>query len=151
MVDKFARSIDEQIRKAMQEGSFDNLPGKGKPFDLEINPFEAEDWSMAYRMLRSSGYTLPWIETRRIIEEELDTARFALDRSWQWRCENQLHPRGSDFADREWQRALAVFKEKIVKLNERIYNYNLQVPSNQFMRYKIDLEWEISQITDQSN
>ena len=28
------RSIDEQIRKAMEEGQFDNLPGKGKPLPL---------------------------------------------------------------------------------------------------------------------
>lgn len=28
-------SVEEQIRKAMAEGAFDNLSGQGKPLDLE--------------------------------------------------------------------------------------------------------------------
>jgi len=146
-----SRSIDEQIRKAIQEGSFDNLPGKGRPLDLEINPHEEADWGMAFRMLRSSGYTLPWIETRREIELELDEARSALARSWQWQCEQQNQKLEPVVIESEWQRSLTTFEGKIKELNKRIFNYNLEIPSNQFSRLTIDLDREISMITSQSN
>jgi len=146
-----SRSIDEQIRKAIQEGSFDNLPGKGKPLDLEINPHEEADWGMAFRMLRSSGYTLPWIETRREIELELDEARSALARSWQWQCEQQNQKLEPVVIESEWQRSLTTFEGKIKELNKRIFNYNLEIPSNQFSRLTIDLDKGISMITSQSN
>jgi len=148
---KFSRSIDEQIRKAIQDGYFDDLAGKGKPFELEINPHEEADWGMAYRMLRSSGYTLPWIETRREIKLELTEARSALARSWQWWCENQDQKLEPAIIEREWQRALTIFEEKVKDLNKQIFNYNLEIPSNQFSCLKINLESEISMITGQSN
>ena len=146
-----SRSIDEQIRKAIQEGAFDNMPGKGKPLDLDINPYEEADWGMAFRMLRSSGYTLPWIETRREIVHELEEARCALARSWQWRSEHQGQKLEPAVIEREWQSALTIFETKIEDLNRRIFNYNLEIPSNQFSRLTINLEREFSIITDQSN
>src|SRR5574341_670165 len=76
---------EEQIRRAMEEGKFDNLPGKGKPLRLEDNPLEDPEWRLAHHVLRSSGYTLPWIETRRELESEIQAARAALGRTWQWR------------------------------------------------------------------
>ena len=77
-----SRSIDEQIRKAIADGEFDNLPGKGKPLDLQENPYEDPAWRMAFRMLRSSGYSLPWIETRQAIERDFENACEALARTW---------------------------------------------------------------------
>ena len=151
MIDKFSRSIDEQIRKAMQEGSFDDLPGKGKPLDLDINPHEHPDWEMAFQMLRSSGYTLPWIETRQMIEVELDEARSALERSWQWQCAKQDENLDTPVVEREWNRAITSFEGKIKELNKQIFNYNLQIPSSQFSRLKIELEREISKICGQSD
>ena len=37
---KFERSLDQQIRRAIENGEFDNLPVKGKPLDLSVNPIE---------------------------------------------------------------------------------------------------------------
>ena len=71
-MDKYSRSLDEQIRQAMQDGAFDDLPGKGKPLDLSENPHEDPGWRMAYRMLRANGFSLPWIETRKAIEFEFE-------------------------------------------------------------------------------
>jgi hypothetical protein len=69
---------DEQIRRAMQEGQFEDLPGQGRPLQLDEDPFEDPDWRLAHHMLRSAGYSLPWIETRREIEADLAAARLAL-------------------------------------------------------------------------
>ena len=50
------RSADEAIRKAMEEGKFDNLPGKGKPLKLDEDPFEDPEWRLANKMLKEGGY-----------------------------------------------------------------------------------------------
>jgi DnaJ homolog subfamily C member 28 len=140
------RSLDEQIRQAIQRGDFDNLPGKGKPLDLSENPHEDPGWRMAYRMLKESGYTLPWIETRRNIELGYEKAIKSLKQNWSWR-QNATGRRGLIHAEREWQHALNKFREEITELNRRIRDYNLEIPSNQFQRRAIDAEQEIQKIT----
>ena len=52
-IDKF---IDDQIKKAMDNGEFDNLPGKGKPIDLSAYFATPEDLRIAYSALKSSGF-----------------------------------------------------------------------------------------------
>ena len=72
------RGIEEQIRQAIEAGMFDDLPGKGEPLNLDSYPFEPQDWRLAHHVLRSSGYSLPWIEKRNEIEEQLEEARAEL-------------------------------------------------------------------------
>ena len=144
------RNIDEQIRQAMQRGEFDDLPGKGKPLDLSENPHEDPGWRIAYRILKENGYTLPWIETRRSIELDLEKAVESLAKSWDWR-RSATGRRGLMHAEREWQQTLVSFRERIAGLNQRIRNYNLEVPSDQFQRRPIDAEEEIRKITDSSD
>lgn len=144
------RSLDEQIRQAIQRGEFDNLPGKGKPLKLEENPHEDPGWRMAYRMLKENGYTLPWIETRRKIELDYEKEVQLLKRNWEWR-KNATGRRGMMHAEREWQQALQAFRDEISKLNKRIRDYNLEIPSNQFQRRPINIEQEIIAITQSTD
>lgn len=141
-------SIEEQIKKALEEGKFENLPGKGKPLRMDDNPLEDPEWRMAYHMLRSSGYTLPWLETRSEIDSTLDAARTALSRAWAWRQEaltdGKLTP--ADIAD-EWERAVSAFREQIAGLNKRIFSYNLEVPSERFQMLIINVDREIARLT----
>jgi DnaJ family protein C protein 28 len=139
-------SVEEQIRRAMQEGKFDNLPGKGKPLPVEENPFEDPEWRMAYHMLRSSGYTLPWIELRNEIEAEAKAAAQDLARAWNWRQEalQRSAPPGS--VEAEWLRAVARFKARIESVNGQIFTYNLQIPSPRFALLKRDPDQEIERL-----
>lgn len=143
----YSRSIDEQIRKAIEDGSFDDLPGKGKPLDLQQNPHEDPAWRMAFRMLGSSGYSLPWIEKRQQIEKDYDAACEALARSWNWYRSAGSEQKNKRFVEQEWQRAVEVFRETIAKLNKLIRTYNIEVPSEQFQRRPINIEREITRIT----
>ena len=148
-MDKTTRSLDEQIRKAIAEGKFDNLPGKGKPLDIKQNPYADPSWQMAFNILRSSGYTLPWIETRQEIEAEFEESQKSLARSWTWRCSAVEKNQSYAMVEDEWQRALRSFRDKIMNLNQRIFNYNLAVPSDQFKRRVINLDAVIAKITSQ--
>ena len=142
----YSRSLDEQIRKAIEDGAFDDLPGKGKPLDLQQNPHEDPAWRMAFRMLRSSGYSLPWIEKRQQIEKEYEAACEALARSWSW-YRSAVSEKNKRFQEQEWQRAVEVYRETIAKLNKRILTYNIDVPSEQFQRRQINIERDIKRIT----
>src|SRR5437667_4868499 len=72
--------VDQKIREAMEQGEFDNLAGKGEPIDLSENPYEDPDWRTAHRLLRNAGFAPSWIEERKDIDAELETARIVLAR-----------------------------------------------------------------------
>jgi DnaJ homolog subfamily C member 28 len=136
-------NTDEQIRRAMEEGQFEDLPGKGRPLKLEEDPLEDPEWRMAHHMLRSSGYSLPWIEVRREIESGLESARQDLARAWERRQTSQLTPNSLS----RWEAAQASFCEAVAELNKRILSYNLEAPSMQLHLRAMDAEAEIKKIT----
>jgi len=138
-----SKSIEEIIRRAMEEGQFDNLPGKGKPLQLDENPHEDVEWRTAYHILKNSGFTLPWIETLREIEATLESARTRLRRTWIWQREALATGEDPAWITAEWQHAVDQFRQEISFLNKRISDYNLQAPSDRFQRPKINPDQEI--------
>ncbi len=64
-IEKF---VEEQIRRAMAEGEFDNLPGKGKPVDLSAYFQTPEDLRMGYSMLKNSNFVPAEVELLKEIE-----------------------------------------------------------------------------------
>jgi hypothetical protein len=63
------RFIDEQIRKAIEAGEFDDLPGKGKPIDLSTYFATPEDLRMAYSILKSNNFVPEEVEILKEIDE----------------------------------------------------------------------------------
>jgi len=124
----FGNASDEIIKRAIDEGAFDNLPGKGKPLVWNENPHESEDWQLAYHLLSNNGYSLPWLDLRTEIEQAIDHARATARQA---------------FDLGRWQEYQDLFKEQIGALNQRIFQYNLQAPSTQFHLLKLNLSREI--------
>ncbi len=62
--------IDRQIRDAMAEGAFDNLPHQGAPLPNEENPYAAE-WGLAFHVLKNAGFAPPWIEADKEVRDLL--------------------------------------------------------------------------------
>jgi ribonuclease D len=50
----FSRLAELRIRDAMEQGVFDNLPGAGKPLDLEEYFAVPEEMRMAYSILKNA-------------------------------------------------------------------------------------------------
>ncbi len=140
-MDDWQSAIEDQIKKLMDEGAFDDLPGKGKPIQWDDNPYADPDAQAAHQLLKNAGFTLPWIEERQQIEADLEAARRALIRSRRWVAaqDRVLYPDAED----EWWRAVARFRETVAALNRRIRDYNLKVPSDAFQRLTINAEREI--------
>lgn len=138
--------IDDQIRKAINEGKFDDLPGKGKPLNLDDNPYADPDWRLAHHMLKSSGYTLPWIAARQEIQAQIETARADLGRAWDWRGRALQAGQSQALVEAEWRRAMRTFEGEVEKINRKIFDYNLQTPSDKFQLGKLKAEEETEAI-----
>ncbi len=69
-VDSWESHVDRMIREAQRRGDFDNLPGSGKPLDLEDNPFAGE-WQSAFRLAKNAGAAPLWVQLDKEISAEL--------------------------------------------------------------------------------
>jgi len=99
--------MEEIIQEAMRKGGFDDLPGKGKPLDLdkdEPDPYAANEGSwLVNKVLRENKVAPLWIELEKSIRE---------DREW-------LATHAKDHPERP---------SRIEELNEKIMLYNLNKP-----------------------
>jgi DnaJ family protein C protein 28 len=151
-------NIEDLIQRAIQEGKFSDLPGQGKPLRLEDNPLADPEWQLAYHLLKENGFTLPWLELRQELENEIDAARLSFKRAWERRLSAAVNqppiekppidqpPQTTAELEAEFQRALRIFGEQIARINQRIFDYNLQTPADRFQMLKLNLEQEVKQI-----
>ncbi len=138
---------EEQIRRAIEDGQFDNLPGKGKPLNLDENPLEDPEWRLANKVLQDGGFTLPWIEDRKEIEARLAAAVAALSKAWLRRRSDLDAGRTPSLVGAEWKRAEETFRSECTEINKQIFTYNLKVPTQQVQRLLINAEREIQKVT----
>ncbi len=143
----FDAVVEEKIRAAIEEGLFDHLPGKGQPLRLDDNPHEPAAWRLANKILHDHGFTLPWIDERKQIEEAVEKATKSLAQA-----HRQTHrlKQPDVWARAEWQRAVDKFSETVKKLNKRIRDYNLQAPSDNFHRMLVDAKKEIALVASEA-
>src|SRR6202045_2757050 len=124
-MDKWETIAERKIREAMSEGAFDNLTGKGRPLNLEENPYEDPSLRMAHRLLRNNGFAPAWVEEAKDLVQEIDLS-----------C-RELTSHGS--IDR--------FRDQIAAINRRILAHNLKTPSALFHMRSVDAEDEIRKLT----
>ena len=68
------RGIAELIKEAMARGEFDDLPGKGKPLDLDSYFQSPEDLRMGHSILKNAGFVpeeVQLLKDMEAIREEL--------------------------------------------------------------------------------
>ncbi|MEW6600042.1 MAG: DnaJ family domain-containing protein [Nitrospirota bacterium] len=63
-MDIFSTIAERKILDALEQGEFDDLPGKGKPLVFEDETWIPEDLRAVYRILKNSGYVPPELELR---------------------------------------------------------------------------------------
>jgi DnaJ family protein C protein 28 len=110
----FAGLVEDKIERARRKGAFDNLPGRGKPFDRDINesnPFIDRTEKLMNRIVQRQGAAPPWVELQRglclrpgpylppfhsrslpyiEVEAELSTFRTRIRESWLRRSSRML-------------------------------------------------------------
>ena len=58
---------EARIEDAIEAGAFDDLPGAGRPLELDDERFVPEEVRAAYRILKRAGYVPPEVEARKEI------------------------------------------------------------------------------------
>lgn len=140
-------AIDRIIDEAAEKGTFDNLPGKGKPLKRNRNPYAA-DQSLAYELLQNNDYTLPWIAKRNEIVDKMAALRTALAADWA-RYQQRWQQEGSVTRaelQAEWTDRLRECAAQIVEMNQEIGLANLNIPVANLELFKLALDAELMRV-----
>jgi len=140
-MNKFESLTEKRLREAIENGEFDDLPGKGEPIDLQENPFEDPELRTVHRLLRNAGFAPAWIEERKDIDAELVAAQTKLSRAWALFGEQGTRP-----STAEWERSIKEFREQVLELQRRIRIYNLKAPAAVFQRKHVDFDKMVDSI-----
>ncbi|WP_145495635.1 DUF1992 domain-containing protein [Yersinia bercovieri] len=62
LIDEWA---ERHIIQALENGELDNLPGNGKPLQLDDDLFVPLDLRVGYRLLKNAGYLPPQLQDRK--------------------------------------------------------------------------------------
>ena len=129
--------IDRQIREAMKEGAFEDLPYRGQRLPIEDDS-AAGEWAMAHRVLRNAGAAPPWIESDKEVRRLLARRDALIAR-----------PRRPSSAGRARERAdLAALVEAI---NRAITRVNAEAPTVRQHRRLLDLDVELARLDEAPN
>ena len=111
--------IDRQIREAMAEGKFDNLPHQGEALPDDENPYAGE-WGLAYHVLKNYGVAPPWIESDKEVRRLLEQRDAILARA-------ASGPPPSSSARR---RDRAALEDLVTRINLAIARVNAEAPTD---------------------
>lgn len=125
--------IDRQIREAMEEGSFDNLPHQGEPLPNDENPHAAE-WGLAFHVLRNAGFAPPWIEADKEVRELLARRDALIDRA----------SNGPPRSDIGRKRDIESLQRLVKEANAAIARLNSEAPSYRQQRRPLNVTDEIA-------
>ena len=68
----FQRIIEKRIQEALDRGDFDDLPGRGKPMQIEDDSGVPEDLRLAYKVLKNADCLPPELELKKEIRQMED-------------------------------------------------------------------------------
>jgi len=82
---------EERIRAAQENGEFDDLPGRGKPLDLDDDAHVPPELRMAWRVLKNAGCLPPELEAEREIKTALELLANLTDEAERYRQMQRLN------------------------------------------------------------
>ncbi|MBK8509144.1 MAG: DnaJ family domain-containing protein [Candidatus Competibacter sp.] len=65
----FDHIVEARIQEAIERGELRDLPGEGKPLQLDDNSAVPETLRAAYRLLKNAGYLPPELHLRKELRE----------------------------------------------------------------------------------
>jgi len=140
--------VEERIRKARENGAFDNLEGKGKPIYLPDNPFEPPELRMGFKILKDAGYAPYWVELGKDIDAAKEVLLEQQERFQKWcqlASEHRDFYRRSRFINRK-EKFFAEQRELLNKINRLTDDFNLQCPTFHVTRGRLNADEEMMKI-----
>ena len=131
-MNRWESAVDRVIRQAMEEGEFNDLPGEGKPLDINDDPNTPPDLQLAYKIMRDNGIAPNWVSQGGELE--------AKQTGWRARLKAEYKRSGNPV---NWESARAQLSEELDKLIRDILSYNLKLPPGVAHRPLMDMQREI--------
>jgi hypothetical protein len=91
MISGFEKIVEERIRRAIEKGEFDDLPGAGEPLALEDDSSVPEELRLAYKILKNAECLPPEVELRKEIEKTEDLLAALPDAAEKYRLLKKLN------------------------------------------------------------
>lgn len=82
---------EDRIREAVERGELDNLPGKGRPLELEDDSHLPAELRLAYKVLKNAGYTPPELDVKNEIIQVEDLLMQAPDEKTRYQAMKRLN------------------------------------------------------------
>jgi len=115
---------ERKIQDAIDQGLFDDLPGRGQPLDLSVNPFEPPGMGAVNRLLKHNTVLPPWLT----LEQEIEASRaLALATLARWEA-SAPGLRGSPEFARLRAAAREAYARHLKRTNDLILKYNYSSP-----------------------
>lgn len=141
--DLVGRRIDEAIRN----GAFDNLRGKGKPLNLQRNPYVPQEMEMAYSIMQKNNIAPEWISDRAELLRRIEAFRQQLQAAVH-ACQAKRQASSAAAARAQaaqgWHQQLQEFEAKLHQLNRQIEIVNLKQPVLRLEVFKLRLDEELT-------
>ncbi|XP_023768898.1 uncharacterized protein LOC111917439 [Lactuca sativa] len=122
--------VEQRIWHSMEEGQFENLPGKGKPLNLNSNPHADPADDTLYRILSRNKCAPEWVELNKEIRIGVAEWRLSLKKAW-------VRKESGD--NSKWDENSDSLKLQLRIINDKVFRYNLIVP---FGRQMSGFKWE---------
>lgn len=167
--------VEEAIVRAIADGQFDNLAGRGRALPDESNPFEDAGMRTFNRILKRAGCAPRWVEENRDIRRERQLSRLYLAARWRVLQETEralqetegaggagrAEPGGADGvalaqvrraqharAQLMWAEERAAFGAKVRALNRRVQLYSLMAPTAAAVLQPLCVEAELADVAE---
>jgi hypothetical protein len=87
----FEKIIEERILIAQKKGEFDNLPGSGKPLEIEDDSHVSEELRLAFKILKNADCLPPELELKKEISKTEDLLANMADTAEKYRTMKKLN------------------------------------------------------------
>ena len=145
---QFRDLMEDLIEDGRRRGLFDNLPGSGRPLDLDPNLYEGNN-ALANQLMKDNDVRPPWLTHRMDVSDKIDAFRADVARTWQRygaardQAAGESHRAalaiGWDEGCRNWQ-------TKIEAINHDVDAYNLKRPRSQLELFRLRLADELKRV-----
>lgn len=140
--------MEDLIEDGRRRGLFDDLPGSGRPLDLDANLYESSN-TLANQLMKDNDIRPPWLTHRLDVSEKIDALRADVERVWQ-RYGAARDQAGGDTHRAAlavgWDEVCRNWQTKIEAINRDIDAYNLKRPSGQLELFKLRLADELQRV-----
>lgn len=145
--------VDQMLDSARDAGTFDNLPGNGKPLQLEDDSHIPSEMKLAHKMLKEHDLTPEWIMQGKDIDALRERLLADMRKGWRLfqgaqadadRSNMPLHNRKRN--ESTWQRTQETYRTTALRLNREIMTYNLKVPPGFPHKALFDVERELQRL-----